>query len=524
MFDISPREITLTETVLGKGAFGEVRVAYWRNIAVACKRPHLDVAIDGEDGHVTEESLQQEIQVLSQLRHPNLVLFIGTCRDPHSSKLSIITELLPTSLYDLLEVSKIVLALPDILDISLDIISGLEYLHGHDPVIVHRDISAKNILIGGNRAKIADLGQAKIFSNITNQSRQSKLPGAMAYAAPETLTGKYSSPIDIFSFGILLSQMCTGEYPRIDRREEQIRRAVEAYPLFQETIENCVNYQPHLRSSAGSIANQLRLWKENDRHYPVSRRLSPEKDVGILALHWMHRQIEEQTSTLRVSLHQKTQLLQREEERWRSEASRVDGLQQEVNQSKELISILQAELTAKKEENKEQQRKLQGHQDIEADLKNQLKLLSTEQEKLLKKLHTIEGQMASDAVELQQYRQKTQQLQALNQQLESTIHTFHTKQEQLTQRESLVHRQLEMQVEYARDVEERLEQTLTRWREEHEQRQRLDQEIAKLNRKCSDFLIRETKLKEERDLIDARLSKYEGLPVPVSIFVWYICA
>lgn len=519
MYSISPQEITLTETVLGKGAFGEVRVAYWRNIAVAYKKPHIDVETDVDEyGTSAEDSLQQEIQVLSQLRHPNLVLFIGTCRDPQSSKLSIITELLPTSLYDMLEVGKMHLSLPDILDIGNDIISGLEYLHGHNPVIVHRDISSKNILIGGNRAKIADLGQAKIFSNISNQSRQSKLPGAMAYAAPETLTGKYFSPIDIFSFGILLSQMCTGEYPRIDRREEQIQRAIETFPLLKDTIEACVHYQPPQRPIASAIAQRLRAWKENDRHYPISRRQSPEKDVGVLALHWMHQQIEEQTNTLRVSLHQQTQLLQREEERWRSEASSVDTLQKELNDKNELLSVVQAELQSKKEELREVKRQLRGHTDINEDLKSQLKLLSTEQEKLLKKLDTMEGQMASDAVELQQCKQKCQQLQTFNQQLEANIHTFHTKQEQLTQRESLVHRQLDMQVNYARDVEERLEQTLVRWREEHEQRQRLDQEIMKLNRKCSDFLTREIKLKEEKEMIERRLAKYEGLPVPVSLF------
>lgn len=515
MFDISPREIVLTDNILGKGAFGEVRIAFWRNIAVAYKRPHINVCTDGEDCQITEEALQQEIQVLSQLRHPNLVLFIGTCRDLQTSKLSIVTELLPTSLYDMLEVSKIDLTLPDILDIAMDVISGLEYLHGHDPVIVHRDISAKNILIGGNRAKIADLGQAKIFSNVSNLSRQSKLPGAMAYAAPETLTGKYFSPIDVFSFGVLLCQMCTREYPRIDRREEQIRGAMDKYSLFQEMIEGCVNYQPQLRPTASTLARQLLIWKENDRHYPISRRQSPEKDVGILALHWMHRQIDEQTSTLRVSLHQQTQLLEREEQRWRSEAGRVDNLQHELDQARDIITILRSELNASREDNSTLQKQLGGHLAIEEDLKGQLKVLSAEQEKLLKKLNAMEGKMAADAVEFQQVKNKAQQLQSLNQQLESTIHTFHTKQEQLTQRETLVHRQLEMQVDYARDVEERLEQTLVRWREEHEQRQRLEQDVAKLNRKCSDFLTRESKLREEKDMIERRLSRYEGLPVPV---------
>jgi hypothetical protein len=182
-----------------------------------------------------------------------------------------------------------------------------------------------------------------------------------------------------------------------------------------------------------------------------------------------------------------------------------------------MITILRSELNASREDNSTLQKQLSGHLAIEEDLKGQLKVLSAEQEKLLKKLNAMEGKMAADAVEFQQVKNKAQQLQSLNQQLESSIHTFHTKQEQLTQRETLVHRQLEMQVDYARDVEERLEQTLVRWREEHEQRQRLEQDVAKLNRKCSDFLTRESKLREENEMIERRLSRYEGLPVPEEI-------
>lgn len=521
MFHISAQEISLTDRILGKGAFGEVRVACWRNIDVAYKRPHLSLgSAEALAGGITEETLLQEIEVLSQLRHPNLVLFIGTCRDPETAQLAIVTELLPCSLYDILEGNKVRFSLADVLDVASDVISGLDYLHGHNPIIVHRDISAKNILIGGNRAKIADLGQAKIFSSTNSnsvQSRQSKLPGAMAYAAPETLTGKYSSPIDIFSFGILLSQMCTGEYPRIDRREEQIQAAGEAFPVFKELIEACVHYQPPQRPSASSIARSLRNWMQNDRHYPVSRRQSPEKDVGILALHWMHDQIAVKVHTLEMSLHQQTQLLQREEARWRAEAQQVDTLNQEIQQKQETIDELNEVLRQQDKAIKQQEEQLRKYADSDFELRAQLKMLSSEQEKLLKKIDNMEGSLAGDSVQMQQLRQKMQQMTTQNQHLEAALATSQTKQDQGSQRETMLHRQLEMQVNYARDVEERLEQTLVRWREEHETRQRFESELQKLNRKCSEFLTREQKWKDEVALMEKRLARYEGLPVPVSI-------
>jgi sterile alpha motif and leucine zipper-containing kinase AZK len=139
-------------TCIGKGAFGEVRVAKWKNIEIAAKRLY---DIEGES-HT--ESFMQEMRLLSRLRHPNLILFLGVCMNEKTNlPTAILTELMPNSLYTLLEDNKIRFQLPDILDIALDISAGLDYLHSHSPVIVHRDISAKNILVGGNRAKITDL-------------------------------------------------------------------------------------------------------------------------------------------------------------------------------------------------------------------------------------------------------------------------------------------------------------------------------------------------------------------------------
>jgi serine/threonine protein kinase len=57
------------------------------------------------------------------------------------------------------------------------------------------------------------------------------MPGAMAYSAPEVLTGKYNEKIDIFSFGILLIQMSCSEYPRIERREDQLQ-VYSAYIVY----------------------------------------------------------------------------------------------------------------------------------------------------------------------------------------------------------------------------------------------------------------------------------------------------
>jgi serine/threonine protein kinase len=293
-------ELKLTDHVLGRGAYGEVRVGKWRNISVACKKLH-DFSSNSDLQDVLD-GMKQEMDMLSKLRHPNLVLFLGVCCDDDNdltrlnSPLSrlpsiILTELMPCSLYDLLEVDKVHLSMAEILDISLDVSYGLQYLHSYNPAIIHRDISSKNILIGGNKAKIADLGQAKVFGT-SAMSRQTSMPGAFAYSAPEVMTGRYSTKIDVFSFGVLLIQLVLSEYPRIEKREDQLIRACTAHPQLASLMTTCVSFQPDDRPPIEEASEFLEDIKRNDRYYPPARRLPPQSDLGVMARKWMNDQID----------------------------------------------------------------------------------------------------------------------------------------------------------------------------------------------------------------------------------------
>ena len=300
VFPIS--DVQLTDHVLGRGSFGEVRVGKWRSIEIACKTLHTNVGGDSDVQDVIS-AMGQEMDILSKLRHPNLVLFLGVCCDPANinlraadSSLSclpsmILTELMPCSLYDIIEVNKVKLSMAEILDISLDVGYGLQYLHSYNPSIIHRDISSKNILIGGNRAKIADLGQAKIFGS-SAMSRQTSMPGAFAYSAPEVMTGRYSTKIDVFSFGVLLIQLASGFYPKIEKRDLQLSLASESHPPFSQLMTKCVSFHPDDRPTIAQSIVILEGIKSNDRYYPPARRLSPQSDVGVLTRKWMNEQID----------------------------------------------------------------------------------------------------------------------------------------------------------------------------------------------------------------------------------------
>lgn len=135
------------------------------------------------------QDLVREMSICSRLRHPNLVLFLGVTYDPLSLQLqSIVTEILPFSMYDLLETKNIRFDSHEVSAMACDVANALAYLHERKPPVVHRDISARNVLVDHQgRAKLSDLGQAKVLSGVHSASLRTQnttMPGCMSYSAP----------------------------------------------------------------------------------------------------------------------------------------------------------------------------------------------------------------------------------------------------------------------------------------------------------------------------------------------------
>ena len=174
------------EDLLGRGNFGEVRIALWKNVQVACKNleynnnlnqngqgqvvkvlshtgTYIDMPLTLEkqrENMAYFKTQQAEVEALTKLRHPNIVQLFGICcsaEDKYQPSY-FLTELMNCSLYDVLEIKKIPLESVEILDIIHDIASGLHYLHSLVPRIVHKNLSCKNVLLKGNVAKLTDFG------------------------------------------------------------------------------------------------------------------------------------------------------------------------------------------------------------------------------------------------------------------------------------------------------------------------------------------------------------------------------
>ena len=164
----------------------------------------------------TVRRFEEECRLLAQMRHPNIVQFIGVYFEEGSRVPILVMEFLPTTLARCIDLYGV---LPEEVSYSIlhDVALGLYHLHSHTPPIVHRDLSANNVLLDSNMAaKISDLGVARIL-NLTPQqmSRMTHAPGTPAYMPPEAMraNAKYDTSIDEFSYGILMIHVLCGRWP-----------------------------------------------------------------------------------------------------------------------------------------------------------------------------------------------------------------------------------------------------------------------------------------------------------------------
>ena len=200
-WSIDHEHLEITEQVLGRGAYGEVRVGIHQGTRVAVKKMY-DVIISDHN----RELFVREMRIASRVRHPNLVLFIGAVT---MGNLTIVSELMETSLRKLMEGKK--LKASDICPISQDVACALVYLHSLPDPIVHRDVSSANVLLNakkdGWQAKLGDFGSANFLAKVGTVA-----PGCVLYAAPEAVDpGNQGPKMDVYSFGVLLLEVCVGK-------------------------------------------------------------------------------------------------------------------------------------------------------------------------------------------------------------------------------------------------------------------------------------------------------------------------
>jgi serine/threonine protein kinase len=202
--------------IMGKlcsGGFSTVYRGEWRYTSIAVKV--LRCAI----GDKAYASLQTELAVLSQLRHPRILTLMGVCRDLHTAdgSVGLLMELMERgSLYSILHSNFASPFAPtstiERLRLALDIADGMRFLH-HSGV-VHRDLKSGNVLVSGDgRAKIADFGLSSYHQQA--QTHVTNVMGTPAWSSPEVIRGEgaITASADVFSFGVILWELLTGLSP-----------------------------------------------------------------------------------------------------------------------------------------------------------------------------------------------------------------------------------------------------------------------------------------------------------------------
>ncbi|KAH3731632.1 2-isopropylmalate synthase [Pelomyxa schiedti] len=162
------------------------------------------------------ERFRLEAEIVSGLRHPNIVKCLGTCTTTTSGKLLIVSELMCCSLRQLLrhvrsDSMKQRLDFKQLVSISLGVANGMDSLHRQN--IMHRDLSSNNVLFDSNGVpKICDFGVSRGMSLQTpNRSPQTIVPGTMVHMAPQMFTNNYAIEGDLWGFGMLMAEMINGD-------------------------------------------------------------------------------------------------------------------------------------------------------------------------------------------------------------------------------------------------------------------------------------------------------------------------
>ncbi|XP_069956489.1 mitogen-activated protein kinase kinase kinase 11-like isoform X5 [Cherax quadricarinatus] len=308
--DVEPVEIDFNELeleeVIGVGGFGKVYRGLWRGEEVAVKAARQD---PDEDISVTIENVQQEAKLFWLLKHENIVALKGACLvEPN---LCLVMEYARGgSLNRVLQQRKAIG--PSVLtDWAIQIARGMNYLHNQAPVrIIHRDLKSSNVLLSESidknelqfkTLKITDFGLAREVSKTTRMSAA----GTYAWMAPEVIkTSTFSKASDVWSYGVVLWELLTGESPYKGIDTLAIAYGVAMNKLWlhipstvptnwRKLMEGCWELDPHARPVFEEILSKL------DEISRSNFTQTPHESFHTMQGHWKV-EIEEKVNEIRM--------------------------------------------------------------------------------------------------------------------------------------------------------------------------------------------------------------------------------
>ncbi|KAG6532983.1 hypothetical protein ZIOFF_006843 [Zingiber officinale] len=258
-----------------QGAFGKLYKGTYDGEDVAIKlleKPENDP----QRSQLMEQQFGQEVMMLANLKHPNIVKFIGACRKP--MVWCIVTEYAKGGSVRQFLMKRQNRSVPLKLAVkqALDIAKGMEYVHGLG--FIHRDLKSDNLLIVADKSiKIADFGVARIEVKTEGMTPET---GTYRWMAPHNrlcVAGNaremiqhrpYNQKVDVYSFGIVLWELITGMLPfqnmtavqaafAVVNREVRPNIPPDCLPALGEIMRRCWDANPDVRPSFAEIVTML---------------------------------------------------------------------------------------------------------------------------------------------------------------------------------------------------------------------------------------------------------------------------
>ncbi|KAJ6736669.1 MAP KINASE KINASE KINASE SSK2-RELATED-RELATED [Salix viminalis] len=266
--------------LIGRGTFGSVYVASNRETGALCAMKEVEMFPDDPKSAESIKQLEQEIKVLSQLKHPNIVQYYGS--EILDDKFYIYLEYVhPGSINKYVREHCGAITESVVRNFSRHIVSGLAFLHSMKTI--HRDIKGANLLVDASGVvKLADFGMAKL---LTGQAADLSLKGSPYWMAPELMqavmhTGSSSDlalAVDIWSLGCTIIEMFTGKPPwseyegaaamfKVMRDSPSIPEVLS--PEGKDFLHCCFQRNPAERPSATMLLEHR--WLKNSQQLDVS--------------------------------------------------------------------------------------------------------------------------------------------------------------------------------------------------------------------------------------------------------------
>eukprot|EP00924_Labyrinthula_sp_SR-Ha-C_P011957 maker-scaffold_26-snap-gene-0.1-mRNA-1 protein AED:0.01 eAED:0.01 QI:532/1/1/1/1/1/2/196/334 len=271
LWAIDREEICFSEEKFASGSGGELFKVTWRGLKCVAKTTPKTVS------KIALQDLANEIKVLSNLRHPNLVMFLGASFEPKKPPVLLMEYCGGGNLERklvVLSAQAAKLKKRKALQYSLDLSLAINFLHKCKPLIVHRDLKPSNILLTeGGKLKVTDFGLSKFIPKAkqpqTDKYTMTGETGSYRFMAPEVFRHEdYNESVDAYSFSLIVYWMLTGQRPFGDIVDpvEAAKKASEGRKPYVQLVhptrlrnmlERCWSHVPEERPDFSSIVKDI---------------------------------------------------------------------------------------------------------------------------------------------------------------------------------------------------------------------------------------------------------------------------